>query len=287
MPSAVPSTDGSGRVTVAWDGVFDANGRGITTFHAVGYRGTPPSCNPTTGALSSGGVSATVGGSARSATVTVPTTREAWSFLVYAFNGQGCTASAPVSAVPLAKPAAPQSVAIQLAAGGQSDSGVFLPVFQSASPAPSPAPGGSAGYEYRFVRERGVGFDTDAAPVVPGQALTIAPENLGRTALVQLRVVERYAGGVVLYSDWSGTVDAGASVDARAALAPPGGDPGRFTWTDAPRGDYEAVEYTCGSGEYQRMWAFGSCEVPEGQPLEFAVRVTANGGQYYVMIYRR
>lgn len=288
-PSAVPTTDGSGRVTIAWDGVFDANGRAITTFHAVGYHGSPPVCNSSTGALGGGGVSATTDGSARSATLTVPTTREAWNFLVYAFNGQGCAASSPVSAVPLSKPVAPQAVAVQLATGGQNDSGIYLPVFQSASPAPSPAPGGTAGYEYRFVRQRGTGFDSDPAPITPGQAFVVAPQHLGKTALVQVRVVERYAGGVVLYSDWSAATNAGVAVDARADVVPQSeAQPRRFSWTGTPRGDYAAVEYACGSGDYQAMrFSWGSCDVPDGQPLELRVRVTANDGQYYVMMYRR
>ncbi|MFF1875753.1 fibronectin type III domain-containing protein, partial [Kitasatospora herbaricolor] len=108
-PVATPSmTDGT-TATLSWPGVFSDNGASISRYFAGYYEGgVAPTCTVT--GVESGspqlqvgsGLTGTDGSSMSFSNLSA---NHNYSFIVYAYNGQGCTPSAVVSATPRRAPA--------------------------------------------------------------------------------------------------------------------------------------------------------------------------------------
>lgn len=104
-PTASPDTASGSTATLSWPGVFSDNGKAITDYYAGVYQGgAQPSCSVTgveSGApvlhvdQQSGSFKRVQSGSVVFSGLQA---NQTYSFVVYAYNGQGCTASAVVSA---------------------------------------------------------------------------------------------------------------------------------------------------------------------------------------------
>jgi hypothetical protein len=121
-PTAVGSVSVSGAgqasVSIDWAGVFAANGRAVQAHYVwIATSGTPPACVVTR--TETGDVQHSVPPSVRqfsaaasSAVVTGLAADRVYRVVVYAFNGQGCTGSAEVTATPRERPSAVSSITV-------------------------------------------------------------------------------------------------------------------------------------------------------------------------------
>jgi hypothetical protein len=298
-PSAVPDLDSGQSATLSWPGVFSDNGKAISSYYAAVYQGgSAPSCtvsgvedgNPTLSVDPQGDHFKQVSGGTTSVTFTGLSPNTNYSFLVYAYNGQGCTASAVATATPRSKPAPPSDFSASVPGGG-AGAGYFDAVLTSVTPPANPG-GADLSYEYQFVGA----FTTAPAPVPAGGVLAGGPQSYGQPASVQLRTVATYPGGVALRSDWSAAKSPGVPVStvlsgARFGPSPADASTGEFSWTGWPSGAYVSVKYTCDGGATQHdMPAAGqtaTCSLATGQMSgTLTVTVIANGASVYTHDYR-
>jgi hypothetical protein len=110
-PTASASTTDGTTASVGWAGAFAANGKAIVNYYVARHAGSAPSCTVSGVEAGSPVVSPPAGpnvqtlpGTATSANFTGLSPNTSYSFTVYAYNGQGCTASATVTATPRAAP---------------------------------------------------------------------------------------------------------------------------------------------------------------------------------------
>jgi hypothetical protein len=298
-PSAVPDLDSGQSATLSWPGVFSDNGKAISSYYAAVYQGgSAPSCtvsgvedgNPTLSVDPESSTFKKVTGGTTSVTFTGLSPNTNYSFLVYAYNGQGCTASAVATATPRSKPAPPSDFSASVPGGG-AGAGYFDAVLTSVTPPANPG-GAALSYEYQFVGA----FTTAPAPVPAGGVLAGGPQSYGQPASVQLRTVATYPGGVALRSDWSAAKSPGVPVStvlsgARFGPSPADASTGEFSWTGWPSGAYVSVKYTCDGGATQHdMPASGqtaTCSLATGQMSgTLTVTVIANGASVYTHDYR-
>ncbi|HEY5224183.1 MAG TPA: Ig-like domain-containing protein [Microbacteriaceae bacterium] len=280
-PVASAATDGSGHVVLNWSGLLSGNGAAVSTLTAVAYQGSvAPSCDAASGAVSGGGQANALSPSATTTTFTVQS-GQASSFMLFAFNGQGCTGSPTATATPLAPPGPPTSISVALPSRQQPTDSTGLTFLASLTNIRPPTGTGSASisYQYRFVGA----FTSDPQTIARGDRIDVGAQNYGKTGTVQFRALADYGGGTVLAGAWSADVSAGVAVDltTNAAL-----QNGVFTWTTAPKGpDYASVTYQCsGQPEAAPMTQTGTC-APIGNFPTLTVAVTANS-QTYTKIYR-
>jgi hypothetical protein len=106
-PIAVGAPTASGSLTdgttasIAWDGAFADNGASIGAYYVAIFTGSAPSCtvsgvdqgNPSVNPPPAGQYTHHVGGGTSSTSFGGLTPNQTYSMIVYAYNGQGCTAS--------------------------------------------------------------------------------------------------------------------------------------------------------------------------------------------------
>ncbi|WP_210479020.1 Ig-like domain-containing protein [Naasia sp. SYSU D00948] len=271
--------DGNGGVILDWTGVFAGNGAGVGEYFAAMYQGDPPRCS----ASDSGGRGTDLDvppasptfrhmGSATSTEFQVPA-NEQYSFLVFAYNGQGCTASGEIRAVTRKAPGTPTAVGI----GGPVDSGDGRHDFRLDS-VQYESGGGTpeVGYAYR------VSGGAGTWGIRPGGTILGDGSLYGRAVSIEVQVCETYPERT-LCSDWSAPSAVFTPVDTRPSGLRFSGtaESGTWTWTGAPSGSgYSAVQYTCDGGARwsETMPASGSCAAGAG--ATFQVRVTTPSGAY-------
>jgi hypothetical protein len=256
-PTTADAADGSGRITVSWAGLVSDNGSAFSGFKVSASAGSCDAVPP--GATSTG--------------CQLPAGTQV-TLTVTAANGVGSADSDPVDVVPAAYPEKPTSVSIQQAQAGSRSDGLYFPVFLGASPAEA---GAGATISYVYSLDGG----STVLPISPGGS--IVTSAYGAPLNVRVGVVATYPGGVSLTS-WSDPVDpatVGVAVNANADVTVSNGT---LTWSSAPAGaGYTAVEYRCSILDpFTTMPAEGSCPNPGGS---LTVRVTANGGKTYTMVY--
>lgn len=264
--------DGAGSVTIEWAGAFDGNGAGVGSYFVARYTGSPPRCV----ARDDGGRGTDLSvppasdefrhmGGATSTTFTVPAGQES-RFVVFAYNGQGCTSSGEVSAVPRQPPGTP--TAIRIGGPAATGDGRYDFVLDGVDYA---ARGGAPSFAYRV-------SGTDATyPIAAGDRIVAGGGLYGSPVSIEVQACESYPEKT-LCSAWSAPSGGFTPVDTR-----PGGlaftAPGTWSWAAAPAGSgYSAVEYTCDGTTWTGMPASGSC--PAGPSGTFQVRVTTAGGTY-------
>ncbi len=295
-PSAAASmTDGTS-ATVTWAGSFTANGRAITAYYVARHGGTPPACTVTgveSGAPSftppSGpGVQAV--GTATTATFTGLSPDETYNFTVYAYNGQGCTASGTVTAIPRAQPGTVVSVAVD--APTARDGGYWD--FRLTSLTTS---GGSSPDSFVYRLSGGTTDTTQYGPVPFNTFLTSGVTHYGNDVSVEVKACRQYE--VLLCSEnWSTPFHLGRPVSIQMSglqaivtkppltLLDPG--EGYWTWTGAPAvadggPGYDSVSITCGPADDPGTPT--QCEVVGAGLLgadypDLVVTVGANGTTY-------
>ncbi|WP_307807097.1 Ig-like domain-containing protein [Naasia sp. SYSU D00057] len=276
---------GRGTVTLDWAGVFDGNGSGVGQYYAAMYQGTPPGCS----ASDDGGRGTDLSvppatnefrhmGSATSTVFEVPA-NTSYSFMVFAYNGQGCTASGEVRAVTRKAPGTPTSVGV----GGPADSGDGRYDYRLDSVAYASG-GGSPEVSYVYRLAGGSATWTTRL----GGTLVADGSLYGQAVQIQVQVCEAYPEKT-LCSDWSAPSQTFTPADTRPTglRYAPGNGVGAWSWTGAPSGSgYSAVQYSCDGGNVwsPSMPQSGSCAA--GADSTFQVRVITGSGTYSSPVYR-
>jgi len=299
-PTASASTSDGTTVGIGWAGAFSANGKTISRYYVARHAGTPPACVVTgveTGApvLSppTGGDVQELAAGTTGATFTGLAPDVDYFFTVYAYNGQGCTASATVTATPRARPGT--VVGATISAPVARDGGHWD--FQLTDVETS---GGSVPDSVVY-RLSGGSTDTTQSALTPLDApayLVSGTTHYGNDVSVELKACRQYPEVLLCSADWSAPVHLGRPVSiqlsgllAVESLAPADGAPGQgaWSWTAAPqpavdggRG-YDAVTIGCGPDDVAETPL--QCEVvgtgPDGDAYpQLTVTVTADGVNY-------
>ena len=286
------STTNGSTATANWSGVFGDNGAPVVRYWTVvrPEGSTPATCTVTgvengspalTGPSGSGVLSfdssvsnASFGGLSANQTYTVT---------VFAYNGQGCTASAPVTVIPRSTP-------------GPVDD------FQTSGPVPNPDEGartefwdfridgfqstsGAGDADLLRYRVNGVEVGPTAPPFVVGTG------QYGAPVLVEVSACKQYPEQPApLCGPWSAPRELGTPVrnsrPGDLAVASSGLFSWTWSWSTIPAGaGYTAIQYRCDPANnpdgWQPMTVGGSCEASGLLvPNALRVRITANGTTY-------
>ncbi len=289
-PSATGSTTGSGSsghsVSVSWGGVFAANGRSVQNHYVwISDSGSAPEC--TVSGVSEGSPSLSppegarsVSGDATSLTVGDLSADVQYRVVVYAYNGQGCTASAEVRATPRAVPGAVTSI---VASAPQANGdGRWDVVLQSAAT----SDGAADRVRYRLVID-GTATADSALVGLPTVLTTPDGAHYGRGLQVQVQACER--NETLLCGPWSDPFPIATAVliDARPSFAETAPAPAErevtITWTPVAGTAYDAVAYECLGGTVTAQDdAAGTCTLTLGpaDTAELRVTVTDDGVAY-------
>lgn len=284
-------TNGSS-ATADWTGVFGPNGANVTRYWAVirPEGSSLPTCTVTgvengnpvlkppggSGVLSfdASVLSAGFGGLSANQTYTV---------VVYAYNGQGCTSSTPVTVIPRATPGPVASFVTSgpVANPDEGDRTEFWDYRIDSFTIES----GSTDADMLRVRIDGVEVGPSALPFVATAGQYGAPVTMEVSACKQYP--EQPAP---LCGPWSAPQSPGTPVrnirPGDLAVESTGIGQWRWTWSTIPAGTgYTAVEYRCDPGNspdgWQPMTPGASCDAAGLLvPNELRVRITANGSTY-------
>ncbi|WP_223695082.1 Ig-like domain-containing protein [Leifsonia poae] len=291
-PVATPSVTDGTSATLSWPGVFSGNGRQISTYYAAVYAaGSAPNCS-VSGVNSGAPVLSVDPQSSTFKKVDAPGTQvrftglsanQKYSFVVYAYNGQGCTASGVVTATPRTAPSTPTDASVS----GPVSSGSGRWDYQLNSLTYTPGSGGgNTVVSYTLTGANGAtasgtlsgtnGRLTGANGGVYGTALTVTITS----------VCEVYDGGAAVCnssSDKPFSKNLGVAVDTNLGNEVYDPATNTYSWTSWPTGDYQSVTYTCDGGATRTpMPAVGqtaSC-TPSPTGAELTVRVRANDTDY-------
>ncbi|WP_233265426.1 Ig-like domain-containing protein [Leifsonia sp. AG29] len=290
-PVATPSTTDGTSATLSWSNVFGDNGKQVTDYFAAVYQGgAVPGCSVTGVAdgapvlhydpLSDSFVR-TSSGSVSFSGLSPNTT---YNFLVYAYNGQGCTPSAVVTATPRKAPGAVTSVSVTspLTKSGATTWDFTVGVDYR----PGSGSGPTVSYQ---LKDGSTVLDSGQLAGTSGTLTGSGSDHYGRPlTLVITRICEGYPDGSQLCTDSGFTQDLGVAVNA--AIGGARYDPAThvFTWTSWPTGSYTAVTYSCDGTTQLPMPPLGqtaACTAGADDPnpvLTVTVRV---GGDTYSVPY--
>ncbi|HWR84788.1 MAG TPA: Ig-like domain-containing protein, partial [Rhodoglobus sp.] len=276
-------------VALDWGGVFNPNGRPISAYTAAAFTGGAPRCNPD-GGIDANGARLIGTGGGTGAQFTGLSANVTYSLVVFAYNGQGCTASATVTA------RTPPGVVTAIAPGGPVQNGdVYDFSLTGGSFADGSPLGGGYSVYYRLVGGSVPG--TEHGPVPVGSLLSGDGLQYGQAVGVQVRACLDYDGGRMCQSEYSSVFPLGVPVDPRAngvrferSGSVPLDAAGTFSWLAFPAGAYDSVEFACGTdpngGAWQPAGDTLTCQVPPAlaQTPYLHIRVTV-GGRSYVKTY--
>jgi len=284
-PVATPSTTDGTSATLSWSNVFGDNGTAITTYYVAVFQGGNPTFCRVDGVedgqptLSTGGLTRVQGGST---TFDGLNPNRTYNFIVYAYNGQGCTPAAVVSATPRQAPGDVNQITVT----GRTQNGDTVDFGVSIS---YRAGGGSNPvFDYQLLSGNTV-VDSGQLAGTSGVLTGSGGNHYGMPLTVRItRVCESYADSAPLCSDQSATQDLGVAV----SLAIGGGryDPAShvFTWTSWPTGQYDAVTYSCDGTTQLPMPPVGqtaSCTAPANDPSPTLVVRVVSGSDTYSQQY--
>lgn len=283
-PTAIAQSDTS--IAVDWSVAFDSNGKAISDYTAAIYTSTAPTCS-VDGTVSANGATLFSAGAGTSTTFAGLAPEAEYTVMVFAYNGQGCTASQPVLA------STPPAVIVNIAASGPSANGdVFDFVLEGIDLGSGML---SSGYTVYYRLNGG----TEYGPVAFTGFLQAESLQYGQPVSVEARACRDVGGQPVCQSVMSAPIALGVPVDPRLAgpvtfTQTDPDDPfndGTFSWLGFPTGSYELVEYACGTnlspGTFVAAGSDLSCAVaanPAETP-QLTVRVTANLNQTYTTTY--
>lgn len=285
-PTALGSTTDAGggaSVSVAWPGAFGANGRPVQAHYVwVSAGGTPPACT-VTGVADGAPVHSPPPGvielpGATTSTVVADLVADtAYQVVVYAYNGQGCTASALVTATPRERP--PAITAIDAAGPVPNGEGRWDFRLDGVT-----VTGGADAVQYRLV---GTGVDpAESAPAALPTLLTAGTSHYGRALQVEVRACRQYEQ--LLCGPWSAAFPLGVavSIDAQPTITATGEAPNdrsvSISWTAVALDDYTAVDQVCTGGDPIDYPTASSCTItaaPADDP-RLVITVTANALTY-------
>jgi hypothetical protein len=276
---------GDTTVRLDWGGIFSDNGRAITNYTAAAFTGSAPTCSPG-GGVSGNGAAIIGTGTGTSAQFSGLSPNGTYTLLVFAYNGQGCTASPAVVAH------TPPAVVTSITTAGPSPNGPGLFDYAITGGAMGGQPlSGEYSVIYRLI---GSGVPaTEYGPVAIGSWLTAEGQQYGHDVAVQVRACRTWDGAPICQSSWSGQFFLGTPVDANVSGlaftkdADPLTNSGTFSWLGWP--PHAVVEYACGPapGTFAPMGADAFCHADVGllETPTLTIRVTANGGTQYTITY--
>jgi hypothetical protein len=302
VPTALATNDDGRSATLSWAGAFSANGRAITQYYAAVYTGAQPSCSVAVG--ESGFLPGTVVVPAESATmkhVDTGTSVEfdglnantAYSFVVFAFNGMGCTDSAVATATPRERPGTVSSFDSTAPRADLPEQtwNVKLTGFTASGEADS--------FRYRWV---GAGIDPTPSGVVPLNSFITSADgqHYGRALSVEIQACKKYDGTFLCSTNWSPpqVVDVAVNnsdlVDLKFVLIDPvltGVETAEYRWQSSPSGAYDRVTFSCDSGTTETVVSsegpnvcLASSDAVAGTYSPLAVTITV-GDNLYVRTY--
>jgi hypothetical protein len=300
-PTASASTTDGTTASVAWAGAFAPNGKAIGTYYVARHNGNAPNC--TVSGVESGSpvVSPPTGpnvqtlpASATSATFGGLSPNTSYNFTVYAYNGQGCTASATVTAVPRAAPGVVNGINY----AGPLPSGEGTWDFRLNSMTVASGSADADGFQYRLVGGTTGGSEYSGTPGIG--FLTADGTQYGNDIAVQVKACKQYPEVRLCSPSWSSPFTLGRPVSVQLVglravevsppqLLPPAPGTGYWVWTGAPAQaaggapGYDTVSITCGVDDDPATTT--QCEVVGGgllgdQYADLVVGVTANGQSY-------
>ncbi|WP_426624120.1 Ig-like domain-containing protein [Leifsonia sp. McL0607] len=270
-PVATPDdTDGSS-ATLTWSNVFGPNGKAITDYYVGVFQGTAqPGCSVTgveTGnpVLHVDPTSSTFlhvqGGSA---TFTGLRANQSYNFVVYAYNGQGCTPSAVVSATQRLEPGPVRSVTISGPTQNLSNTWDFQAsvTYQNGS-------GSSPLIDYQLLDGNGGVVDSGQLTGTSGIVAGANGPHYGMGLTLSItRICETYPDGSPLCTPQNSKTPMGVAVSTAIGGARYDATTSTFSWTSWPTGSgYTLVTYSCGNGPEAPMPSAGqtaTCQAPTG-----------------------
>ncbi len=280
---SVADAGGSATVSVDWSGAFGANGRPVQAFYVwVQPSGSAPAC--TVSGVADGAPThspppdvTTVPGSATNTVIEGLAVNTAYRVVVYAYNGQGCTASVQLTATPRERP--PAITAIDVAGPVPNGEGRWDFRLNGVTVA-----GGADAVQYRLI---GDGVDTaESAPTTVPTFLTVGTSHYGRALQVEARACRQYEQ--LLCGPWSTPFAVGVAVriDVQPTITPIGEERKdrsvAITWNPIALDGYTEVEQVCLGGDPIDYPTASSCQITAGPPDDprLVITVTANGLTY-------
>lgn len=277
---------------LSWVGAFNENGRPVTNYTAAAYLGSAPTC-AANGSIDSNGAKLSGAGSGTSTTFTGLTPNRTYTMMVFAYNGQGCTASPTVIAH------TPPAVVTALNTAGPVANGMRFDFTVNGGSMGSEALNNDYTLYYRLSGSNVPG--TIYGPVALGSFLTAdGGQQYGKSISVQVRACRSYGSGPICQSTWSAPFLLGTPVNPAVTGLTFTSDndvlneSGTFDWLGWPQGTYESVMYRCG-GVTPGPWQVANMTEPGGGSCyadvallatpTLDIRVTANGGQIYDRTY--
>lgn len=289
--SGSTSTSGAGEaaVTVSWGAAFAGNGRAVQAYYLwIDSSGPAPAC--TVSGVDAGnpvhsppGSVAQFGAATTSTIVAGLAADTTYRVVVYAYNGQGCTASAEVTATPRERPTVISTISVD----GPIANSEGLWDFSLTGVTTA---GGDAveQVQYRLI---GAGVDGgDSAPTSFPAFLTAGTSHYGRSVQVEVRGCRQYEQ--LLCGDWSVPIALGVAVriDVQETITPIGQTPSdrsiQIDWTPVTLDDYDVVDHQCAGGDPIEYFSTGptraSCVINARPPDDprLTVTVTENAVTY-------
>jgi large repetitive protein len=302
-PNVSVDTDNGVKASLNWSGAFDANGRTISNYYAAIFPSgnSAPTCGvngPVPGSPVVPAASSTFQylGAATSTTFAGLTPNQTYDFVVYAFNGMGCTASVMVTGIPRERP----GTVVSIDTVGPVPNGTNTWDFELDDFTIGGGSGDADSFEYQLI---GTGVDGETRGPVDVGTILDTPNNsqYGVDVSVVVKACKQYPEVVLCSADWSKAFHLGVPVsnsqlggltfshDDFGTIADPPAN-GTWTWTSSPDGDYKSITYSCGSAsQVIQPGAAGSCDTTETSsgsqdfpPLTITVNVA---GGHYVRTY--
>lgn len=291
-PVATPDTTDGTSATLSWSNAFGDNGKAITDYFAGVYQGgNAPGCSVT--GVESGQPVLRADGSLRkvqggSTTFGGLSPNQSYNFIVFAYNGQGCTAAAVVSATPRQSPGQIDQSSIQVSKPQQSGKYTFdFPVSLSYRQ----GGGSSPTIDYELVAKVGGAILDSGTLTGTSGILSSGANHYGVDMSVRFtRICEAYPDGSRLCTDQHvDPAPLGVAVTT-GLLGLRYDDPSHvFTWTGWPTGDYTSVTYTCDGTTQLPMPTTGgtaTCTAPANDTDPVLTVTVVSGGDTYTQSYR-
>ncbi|MDP3209080.1 MAG: hypothetical protein Q8M65_08015, partial [Rhodoglobus sp.] len=282
-PAATATSDRS--ISLDWTSTFSDNGKAISAYTAALYTGAVPTC-AANGSVNPRGATIVNAGTGTSTLFGGLSPEVEYTLLVFAYNGQGCTASQSVVA------RTPPPVITALGLSGPVQNGAVFDFVLTGVDFGSGMNGSGYSVYYRL------NGGTEYGPVPIGGFLQAEPLQYGQVVSVQARACRDYSGQLVCQGIQSASFALGVPVNPQVTgpltYTPDGTLPawnsGTFAWLGFPTGSYELVEFACGiapGGTFVTAGSTMNCHVDAspGQTPYLTIRVTANGGQTYTITY--
>lgn len=293
-PTASPNTADGSTATLTWPGAFSDNGKAIIAYYAGVYQGgAQPSCTVT--GVESGNavlhVDPTSGSFKRTQGASVDFSglqaNQTYNFVVYAYNGQGCTASTVVTAT---QRRAPGQVSDVSADPSLVSSAQNLFDFSIANVAYAAGSGSTASVSYTLT-SGGSAIDSGVLTSTNRIAAGSNGPHYGMDLAITItRICETYGDGSQLCTDQNpNSFPLGVAVSTAIGGQHYDAATRTFTWTAWPTGSgYSAVRFSCGdtAADMPATGQTASCQAPGTDPdPSLVISVTRSAGDTYSTPY--